>query len=192
MSKTLENLAKAFVGESQARNRYTFYAKVAKKEGYEKIKEVFLLTADNEEEHAKWLMRMMNQLTENTGETTIIPKAPVPTVLKDTINNLKSAIEGENYETETMYPEFARIAEQEGYQDIANRLRAIAKAEWHHRQRFQKILKQLEANTFFKKEEKVYWVCRECGYIHEGQEPPESCPSCGHPKAYFELQNENY
>ncbi len=192
MSETLINLAKAFVGESQARNRYTFYAKVAKKEGYEKIREIFLLTADNEEEHAKWLMRMMNQLTQETGETIKIPEAEVPTELGDTISNLKSAITGENYETETMYPGFADVAEKEGYLDIAKRLRAIAKAEWHHRQRFEKLLKQLENDTFFKKEEKVYWVCRECGYIHEGTEPPETCPSCGHPKAYFELQNENY
>lgn len=192
MSQTLENLAKAFVGESQARNRYTFYAKVAKKEGYEKINEIFLLTADNEKEHAKWLMRMINQLTKNSRETIPIPEAPVPTVLGDTATNLKSAIAGETYETETMYPGFADVAEQEGYPDIAKRLRAIAKAEAHHKQRYEKILKEVENNSFFKKEEKVYWVCRECGYIHEGIEPPEACPSCGHPKAYFELQNEEY
>jgi len=192
MSQTLKNLAKAFVGESQARNRYTFYAKVAKKEAYEKINEIFLLTADNEKEHAKWLMRMINQLTKNSGETITIPEAPVPTVLGDTVANLKSAIAGETYETETMYPGFADVAEQEGYSDIAKRLRAIAKAEAHHKQRYEKILKEVENNSFFKKEEKVYWVCRECGYIHEGIEPPEVCPSCGHPKAYFELQNEEY
>ncbi len=187
MSKTLNNLAAAFVGESQARNRYTFYAKIAKKEGYEKIAEVFEKTAENEREHAKWLMRMINQLQEKEGsKQTIKVEAAVPTTLGSTVENLKAAIEGEHYEHSNMYPSFADVADEEGYPDIAKRLRAIAIAEKHHEATYKKLLQELETNTMFKKEHKVYWVCRKCGYIHEGEEPPERCPSCDHPRAYFE------
>jgi len=194
MNKTIENLTKAFIGESQARNRYTFYAKIAKKEGFEQIAEIFLLTAENEKEHAKWLFRLINQLKKKNNESLneITVEAVAPTNLEGTIENLKSAIAGEHYENTMMYPEFANVAEKEGFPDIARRLRAIAIAEGHHEERYKKLLKELEENTFFKKEKKIYWVCRECGYIHEGTEPPDICPSCNHPKQYFERKCENY
>jgi rubrerythrin len=188
--KTIKNLAAAFIGESQARNRYTFYSSIAKKEGYEKIRYIFELTADQEKEHAKQLMRMINELkckAENVSDYDEIKvDAGCPTILRDTINNLKSAIAGENHEHTSMYPEFADIAEEEGYPEIAKRLRSIAKAESFHEERFQKALTELENNTVFKREEKTYWICRNCGYIHEGTEAPEVCPSCLHPQAYFE------
>jgi len=191
MSETIKNLSKAFIGESQARNRYTFYAKIAKKAGFEQISEIFLLTADNEKEHAKWLMRMINDLTNKSGET-IKVESEAPTVLSNTIDNLKAAIEGEHFEHTEMYPEFADVADKEGHSEIAKRLRAIASAEKHHEERYKKILAQLEGKTIFKKDEKVAWVCRKCGYVHEGEEPPKECPSCGHPPAYFELKCEAY
>ncbi|MEA3398903.1 MAG: rubrerythrin family protein [Patescibacteria group bacterium] len=190
MSKTIENLSKAFVGESQARNRYTFYAKIAKKEGFEQVADLFLLTADNEREHAKWLMRMINNLKKD--DTPILIEAEVPTTLGDTIENLKAAIAGEHYETTSMYPEFANIAEEEGHASIAKRLRAIANAELHHENRFKKLLEQVENNSMFKKTNKVYWVCRKCGYLEEAEEAPDKCPSCDHPKEYFEMKCEEY
>jgi rubrerythrin len=191
MKKTIENLTKAFIGESQARNRYSFYARIAQKEGYEKIGEVFSLTSEQEKEHAKWLFKIINEIKEE-GMNEIKVEAEAPLVLGDTVQNLKSAINGENYEHTQMYPEFARIAEEEGYPEIASRIRAIAKAEEHHEERYSKILAQLEKGTFFKKEEEVVWVCRECGYQTLGLEPPETCPSCDHPRSYYELKCENY
>jgi len=188
MKKTIENLAKAFIGESQARNRYTFYAKAAKKEGLEQISEIFVLTADNEREHAKWLLRLINKL----GGKDIKVEAEVPTVLADTKENLKAAIEGEHYENTQMYPEFAKIAEEESLPEIAERLKAISKAEEHHEERYSKLLKKLEGETLFEKEEKTAWVCRKCGYVHEGETPPEECPSCSHPSNYFQLKCEIY
>lgn len=194
MKRTIENLTKAFIGESQARNRYSFYAKIAKKEGFEQIAEIFLLTAENEKEHAKWFFRLINQLKNKSEEQVdeITTNAGTLTTLGSTAENLKSAITGENYERTEMYPEFADVAEEEGFPEIAHRLRAIAIAERHHEERFKKLLEEVEKNTVFKKEKKVYWVCRKCGYIHEGEEPPEECPSCGHPKSYFELKCEEY
>ncbi|RLJ07069.1 MAG: rubrerythrin family protein [Candidatus Aenigmatarchaeota archaeon] len=194
MQETIKNLTKAFIGESQARNRYTFYAKVAQKEGFEQVAEIFLITAENEREHAKWLFRLINELKKKTNEPPdeIVVEASAPTTLGNTIENLKAAIAGENYEHTKMYPEFAETAEREGFPEIAERLRAIAVAEKHHEERYQKLLKELEGNTVFKKEKKVYWVCRKCGYVHEGEEPPEKCPSCSHPKNYFELKCEEY
>lgn len=194
MKKTFENLTKAFIGESQARNRYTFYSKIAQKEGLEQIAEIFLITADNEREHAKWLFRLINQLKEKSGEKLdeIAVEASAPLTLGDTKENLKAAIAGEHYETTKMYPEFADVAEKEGLNDIAGRLRAISKAEEHHEERYNKLLRKAEGKTVFKKDKKVYWVCRKCGYIHEGKEPPQRCPSCNHPKNYFELKCEEY
>jgi len=194
MKNTIENLAKAFIGESQARNRYTFYAKIAKKEGFEQIAEIFLITAENEKEHASWLFKLINQLKEKTQENfnEIKIQASVPTILGNTIENLKSAILGENYEHTTMYPEFADIAEKEGLFEIAQRLRAIAIAEKHHEERYKKILKEVEAGTVFKKEKEVWWVCKECGYVHFGKVPPEICPSCSHPKSFYQVKCEEY
>jgi len=190
MNDTIKNLAKAFAGESQARNRYTFYAKIAKKEGFEQIAEIFLTTAENEREHAKWLFRLIDELKQKSGDNfnEITVEAAIPATLGDTTKNLKTSIDGENYEHAKMYPEFADIAEKEGFPEIAQRLRAIAIAEKHHEERYKKLLEEIEKNTVFKKEEKVYWICRKCGYMHEGQEPPEKCPSCDHPKNYFESE----
>ena len=192
--KTIENLTKAFIGESQARNRYTFYAKIAKKEGFEQIAEIFLITAENEKEHASWLFKLINELKKKSEEklNEINVEVAAPTTLGTTAENLKAAIAGENYEHTKMYPEFADIAEKENLIDIAKRLRAIAKAEEHHEERFKKLLKEIESGIVFKKEKEVWWVCRECGYVHFGKEPPEECPSCSHPKNYFELKCEEY
>ncbi|ABR55457.1 Rubrerythrin [Methanococcus vannielii SB] len=194
MKKTLENLAKAFIGESQARNRYTIYAKIAQKEGYEKISEVFTITAEQEREHAKWLFRLITQLkkNENYEADLIIDGAEVPTVLGNTLENLKSAASGENHEYTEMYPEFADIAEKEGFLDISKRLKAIAAAEKHHEERYLKLIEQLEKGTMFKKHEEIFWGCRKCGYRAVGTDAPVECPSCGHPTAYFEKQCEEY
>lgn len=194
MKKTIKNLAKAFIGESQARNRYTFYAKTAKKEGYEQLSEIFLLTAENEREHAKWLMRLINELKEKngSGQEEILVEADVPTVFGDSKENLKAAIKGENHENTEMYPSFAKIAEEEGLGEIASRLRAISRAEEHHEERFRKLLKELENDTVFKKDEEKEWFCKKCGYVHGGKEAPKECPSCGHPQAYFEIKCETY
>jgi len=194
MKRTLENLAKAFIGESQARNRYAFYAKVAKKEGYEQIAEIFRMTAENEREHASTLFKLIQELKEKLGESLeeIKVETVAPTVLGTTAENLKAAIAGENYEHTTMYPEFAKVAEEEGLREIAARLRAIGKAEEHHEERYQKLLHEVEAGAVFKKNREVYWVCRECGYVHYGKEPPERCPSCAHPRNYFQLLCEEY
>ncbi len=190
MDRTTENLTKAFIGESQARNRYSFYAQTAKKEGYEKIAEIFNTTADQEKQHAKWLLKMINEIKGDIESITVESDASL--VFGDTENNLKDAIKGENYEHTEMYPEFAQIAEEEGYSDIARRLKAIAKAEEHHQERYEKILKELENETLFEKNEEVWWVCRECGYQIFGIKAPQICPSCDHPKSYYELKSENY
>jgi rubrerythrin len=194
VKETIENLARAFIGESQARNRYTFYAKQAKVDGYEQIAGIFLMTAENEKEHASWLFKLINELKSKNGGgyEEINVEAVVPTTNATTIDNLKAAISGENYEHTQMYPEFADIAEKEGLHEIANRLRSIANAEKHHEERYVKLLQQLEEGTVFKKEKPVRWVCRECGYVHLGEEPPETCPSCSHPRAYYELKCEGY
>ncbi len=194
MSETIKNLAKAFIGESQARNRYTMYAKAAKKEGYEQIADIFLVTADNEREHAKWNFQMLKQVKKKLKykEEAIHVEAEAPLVMDDTITNLKAAIAGENYEYTIMYPEFADIAEKEGFPKVADRLRAIGRAEVHHEERYKKLLEQVEGKTVFKKEEKVKWVCRKCGYVHEGEEPPHTCPCCSHPHNYFEILCEEY
>jgi len=190
MNETLKNLVKAFIGESQARNRYSFYAKIASKEGFEEIAELFLITADNEREHAKKLFELIQELKDDLNEVEVQTKAPVK--YGTTINNLKAAIEGENYEHSIMYPSFAKTAREEGLPKIGARLMAISRAEEHHEERYKKLLAQLEAKTFFKKSEVKEWVCRKCGYVHKGTEPPMKCPSCDHEKKYFELKCEEY
>jgi rubrerythrin len=194
MKKTIENLTKAFIGESQARNRYTFYAKVAKKEGFEQIAEIFLITADNEKEHAKRLFEHINELKKEEDQNLdeIKVEAVAPTIYANTAENLKAAIAGENYEYTQMYPEFADLAEQEGLPRIAKRLRAIANAEKHHEERYKKLLEQVEAGTVLKKDKEVWWVCRECGYLHFGTEPPGTCPSCDHEKGFYQIKCEEY
>jgi rubrerythrin len=188
MTKTIECLAKAFVGESQARNRYTFYTKIARNEGYEQIASIFDETATQEREHAKNLFKLIHEL----GGSDITIETGVPEVFGTTEENLKAAIAGENHEHTSMYPEFAEIVEKEGHPEIAARLRAIARAEEHHEERYAKLLKEVQANTVFKKGTEVWWVCRECGYMHKGKRPPVKCPSCDHPAAYFELKAEEY
>jgi rubrerythrin len=194
MKNTIENLTKAFIGESQARNRYTFYAGTARKEGYEQIAEIFEMTAMNESEHAEWLLKMINQLKAKTADNydEVRVEAAAPTIWGTTMDNLKAAIAGETYEFTTMYPEFAKAARAEGYKDIAGRLESIGKAETHHGQRYTKLLKELEAGTVFKKSEPVWWYCRKCGYMHFGTEPPAKCPACDHERSYYQVMSENY
>lgn len=194
MNKTIVNLSKAFIGESQARNRYTFYAKIAQKEGYEQIAAIFLATAEQEKTHAKRLFEHINELKKETNEdlNEIPLESSVPTTYSTTIENLRAAIAGENHEYTVMYPEFAKQAEEDGFNAIAIRLRSIAKAEEHHEGRYKKLLAQLEAGTIFNKDKEVWWVCRECGYVHFGTTPPEKCPSCDHPKAFYEIKCEEY
>jgi len=167
ISKTKENLKAAFAGESQARNKYTYFAKIARKEGYNYIAKIFEETAENEVQHAKDEFKLLNGI----GNT------------KD---NLKAAIEGEHYETEDMYPKFAEEAEAEGNKEAANLFREIAKVEKEHEERYKKLLEMVEQGTVFKRDTPIRWKCSKCGYIHEGTEPPEKCPTCKHPKEYYE------
>lgn len=194
MQKTIKNLAAAFVGESQARNRYTAYAKAASKEGYEQISAIFLETAEQEREHASWLMKMIGALKAKGAQDAdeIMVEAGVPTHFGSTLSNLQAAIAGENHEHTSMYPEFAQTAEEEGLPEVAQRLRAIAKAELHHESRYAKLAKELEAGTIFKKGEAVEWVCRKCGYAHTAAEAPIICPSCGHDQSFYQLACEQY
>ncbi|MDN5325938.1 MAG: hypothetical protein PWP41_634 [Moorella sp. (in: firmicutes)] len=185
-TRTEKNLLTAFAGESQARNRYTFYASQAKKEGYEQIAAIFLETADNEKEHAKRIFKFLEG-----GEVEIGAAFPAGTIATTSLN-LGAAAAGENYEHTTMYPEFARVAAEEGFPEIAAVLRAIARAEKGHEDRFRALLANIENDRVFKRAEKVTWRCRNCGYIHEGTTAPEVCPACAHPRAFFELQAQNY
>lgn len=190
MQKTLENLTKAFIGESQARNRYTFYASTAQKEGYEQIAEIFRLTADNEKEHAKRLFEHIQELKGDLRELEVMAKSPL--TLGNTTENLKAAIAGEHWEYSEMYPEFAKVAAEENLQEISDRLLSIAHAEIHHEERYIKILEEVEAGTIFQKEEEMEWLCRECGYIHRGKTPPDKCPACNHEKNFYQLKCEVY
>ena len=185
-TKTEKNLLTAFAGESQARNRYTYFASRARKDGYQQILGVFLETADNEKEHAKTLFKFLEG-----GEVEISAGFPAG-VIGDTKENLRAAAAGENYEHTKMYPEFASIAEEEGFSKIAGVMRSIAVAEKRHEERYLILLENIEKDRVFKREKVVKWKCRNCGYIHEGPEAPEECPVCSHPRAYFELLDENY
>lgn len=192
MSKTIENLSKAFIGESQARNRYTFFASVARKEGYEQIAEIFTITADNERRHAKTLYEFLSKLLKKEKMNKVIVEAEMPLSWGKTIDHLKAAIAGEHHEFEIMYPEFASIAKKEGFPEIASHLKAIAIAESHHEERYKKILKELENGAIFKKKEKIWWVCRECGYVHFGTTPPDKCPSCDHEESFYQVKCEKF
>ena len=194
MEKTLINLTKAFVGESQARNRYSFYAKIAKKEGFEQIADIFLQTAEQEKTHAKRLFEHIQELKAKTkGKLDEIKvEAVAPTVYGNTSDNLKAAIAGENHEYTQMYPKFANIARQEGLIKIAARLRSIAITERHHRDRYKKLLKQVKAKTLFSKKTKIWWICRECGYMHFAKQPPLKCPACDHPRGFYQVKCEKY
>ena len=188
-SKTAENLLKSFAGESQARTRYTYYASQAKKEGYVQISNIFMETAENEKEHAKRFFKFLN--ADFCGENIEI-QAAYPVALGDTKLNLKAAAEGENEEHVSMYPEFADIAESEGYPEIAFVYREIAEVEERHEKRFLKLLANIENDTVFKKDEVVEWKCNNCGYVHTGDSAPSVCPACAHAQGYFEVFKETY
>lgn len=183
-SKTAENLMKAFAGESQARNRYTYYASVAKKEGYVQISNLFLETADNEKEHAKRFFKFA--LDSLNGEAVEI-NASYPVALGDTKANLLAAAKGENEEWTELYPTFAQIAEDEGFSAVAVAFRKIAEVEKRHEERYLELAKNIEEDSLFKKDTVVEWKCDNCGYIHTGESAPGVCPACLHPQEYFEL-----
>ncbi len=185
-TRTENNLLTAFAGESQARNRYTYFGSKAGKEGYQQIMGFFLETAGNEKEHAKRLFKFLQG-----GEVEV--KAAFPAgVIRDSKENLKASAAGENHEHTKMYPEFAEIAEEEGFQEIASVFRAIAMAEQQHEKRYLNLLENIEKGRVFRRENVVRWKCRNCGYIHEGIEALEECPACAHAKTYFEVLGANY
>jgi len=190
-TKTAENLLKSFAGESQARNRYTYYASVAKKEGYVQIENIFTETAGNEKEHAERFFKFLSNSDLN-GEAVVINDAGYPVFLGDTKGNLLAAAAGENEEWSTLYPQFAYIAQEEGFSDIAFVYRKISEVEKRHEARYRKLAKNVEDGTVFTKNEKTLWKCTNCGYIFEGNSAPDVCPACAHPKAYFEILAENY
>ena len=172
-TKTEQNLMAAFAGESQARNKYTYFASVAKKEGYEQISEIFAKTADNEKEHAKMWFKLLGELG-------------------DTAKNLAAAADGENYEWTDMYATFAKEAEEEGFKDIAAKFRAVAAIEKTHEERYRKLLSNVEMQQVFEKAEQTMWECRNCGHLVMGKKAPQVCPTCLHPQSYFEVRKENY
>lgn len=190
-TQTAENLLKSFAGESQARNRYTFYASVAKKEGYVQIENIFTETAGNEKEHAERFFKFLASSDLN-GDAVVINDAGYPIFLGDTKGNLLAAADGENEEWSTLYPHFADVAEKEGFSSIANVYRKISEVEKRHEYRYRKLAKNIEDGTVFTKNEKSLWKCGNCGFIIEGSSAPKVCPACDHPKAYFELFTENY
>jgi len=189
-SKTAENLMKSFAGESQARMRYTYYSSIAKKEGFVQIANLFLETADQEKEHAK---RFYKFLKEDFVDEAIEIQASFPVSFhSETLKNLKAAAAGENEEWTDLYPSFAKVAEEEGYPQVAMVYREITKVEERHEIRYNKLAKNIEEGKVFKKDESVLWKCSNCGYIYEGAEAPKACPACAHPQGYFEVFKENY
>lgn len=172
-SQTEKNLMAAFAGESQARNKYTFYAQVAKQEGYEQICKLFLETADNERAHAKQIFKFLGGIG-------------------NTMENLKDAADGENYEWTTMYKEFEEVARKEGFNEIADFFHEVGEVEEEHEKRFLKLLDNIKQGRVFKRDEPVEWRCLNCGYIHTGTEAPKTCPACFHPQAFYELHGPNY
>jgi rubrerythrin len=185
-SQTEKNLLAAFAGESQARNRYTFFASVARKEGYEHIASIFQETADNEKEHAELFFKHLK------GGIVEINAAYPAGVIRSTSENLKEAAEGEKLEWGTLYPDFAEVAEKEGFKEAASTFRMVAKVEKYHERRYRKLLANVEHGKVFKKDEPIKWKCRNCGYVHEGNEAPMTCPVCAHARSYFEVWCENY
>lgn len=185
-TKTEKNLLTAFAGESQARNRYTYFASAAKKEGFEQISAIFTDTAENEKEHAKRLFKFLEG-----GDVEVSAAFPAGIIGKTT-ENLKASADGENHEWTQMYPEFAKIADEEGFCEIAVVFKSIATAEKGHEKRYLDLLENIKKDKVFKKEHNVKWRCRNCGFIFEGKGAPEKCPACAHPKDYFEIAAENY
>ena len=185
-TQTEKNILTAFAGESQARNRYTYFASQAKKDGYVQISEIFTETANQEKEHAKRLFKLLEG-----GEVEVAAAFPAG-VIGTTLDNLKEAAGGENYEYTEMYPGFANIASEEGFEEIAEIFKAIAVAEKQHEKRYLALVANIENGIVFKREKSVVWRCRNCGYFHEGSDAPEECAACAHPRAHFELLGENY
>jgi len=185
-TKTEKNLLASFAGESQARNRYTYFASQAKKAGYEQISGIFLETAANEKEHAKRFFKLLEG-----GEVEI--KASYPAgVIGDTAGNLEASADGENLEWTKLYKEAEDVARQEGFEEVARQFKEIAEVEEEHEKRYRGLLKNIKEDKVFKKDTVVKWKCRNCGYVHEGKEAPQECPACAHPQAYYELLCENY
>ena len=185
-SETEKNLLKAFAGESQARNRYTYFASAARKEGFEQIAAIFEETADNEKEHAKIFFKHLEG-----GDVTIEAGYPAGKI-GTTEENLLAAAEGEKMEWSTMYPDFEKVAIKEGFNEIADSFKEIAEVEEKHEKRYRKLLENVKNNKVFKKDNVVRWKCRNCGYVHEGTEAPKICPACKHPQSFYELLVENY
>ena len=185
-TKTEKNLLAAFAGESQARNRYTYFASAAKKEGFEQISRIFLETAENEKEHAKIFFKYLEG-----GEVEITAAYPAG-VIGDTKSNLEAAAAGENLEWTTLYSNFANVAKEEGFPDVARSFEQIAKVEMFHENRYRKFVANIAGSEVFKKKATTKWHCINCGYVHEGQEAPTECPACKHPKSYYEVLAENY
>jgi rubrerythrin len=185
-TQTEKNLLAAFAGESQARNRYTYFASVAKKEGYEQISRFFIETADNEKEHAKVFFKYLEG-----GEVEITSSYPAG-MIKDTKTNLDEAAKGENLEWTTLYQDFAKTAKDEGFPEIARSFEQIAKVERFHEERYRKLRSNMDKSEVFKKKSTTKWHCLNCGYVHEGDEAPKECPACKHPQVFFEVLAENY
>ena len=185
-TETEKNLLKAFAGESQARNRYTYFAGVAKKEGYEQIFNLFIETANNEKEHAKIFFKYLEG-----GDLEITAAYPAG-IIKDTKTNLTAAADGENLEWTTLYADFGKVARKEGFPEVARSFEEIAKVEKFHEARYRKLVASIEKGEVFKKAVSVKWHCANCGYVFEGTEAPKECPACKHPQAYYELLAENY
>jgi len=185
-SQTEKNLLSAFAGESQARNRYTYFASQARKEGYIQISAIFEETANQEKEHAKREFKFLKG-----GEVEVTAAFPAG-VIGSTVENLKAAAAGEHYETTQMYPDFAKVAEEEGFDEIAKVFSGIAVAEKYHEERYLALAKNITDGVVFKREKPVRWVCRNCGYVHEGPEAPDDCPACAHPQTYYKLEAANY
>ena len=185
-TKTEQNLLKSFAGESQARGRYVYFASIAKKEGYEQIAGVFMETAEQEKEHAKKFFKYLEG-----GMVEITASYPAG-IISTTAENLKAAADGENEEWADLYPEFAQIAQEEGFPQIANTFRQIAKVEAEHEARYRKLLKRVETGKVFERDEEIEWQCRNCGYVLKGKKAPMKCPACEHPQAYFEPKKNNY
>ena len=185
-TKTEQNLLKSFAGESQARSRYTFFASVAKKEGFEQIAGVFMETAEQEKEHAERFFKFLE------GGMVEITAAYPAGVIGTTAENLKAAAAGENEEWVELYPEFAKVAEEEGFPTIAAVFRNVAKVEAEHESRYLRLLARVETGNFFEREEEIEWQCRNCGFVHKGKKAPKACPACAHSQAYFEEKKNNY
>lgn len=185
-SRTEQNLLKAFAGESQARMRYDYFAKQAKKDGLEQIAALFEETAINEMQHAKSFFKFLEG-----GMVEITASYPAG-IISTTLENLKAAADGENEEWTELYPEFARIAEEEGFKEVATQFKMIARVEKAHEERYRKLYNNLEAGHVFERDNKIVWKCRKCGYLHEGTKAPKFCPACQHPQSYFEIKETNY